>query len=66
MCIGYNNQAPEEEDDEPEPVPQFEPDSDHDSENEPLSNLIANFSKLGEEDDDLPEAFAPDPDRTVL
>ena len=64
MCIGYNNQAPEEEEDEP--PPQFEPDSDHESEHEPLANLISNFSRLGEDDDDLPEAFAPDLDRIVL
>ena len=67
ICIGYNNATEEEvENDEPEiPCPP-QADSDHESDNEPLSNLINNFSKLGDDyDDDLPEAFDPPSDELM-
>ena len=67
VCIGYNNATEEQvENEEPDIPSPPQADSDHDSENEPLSNLIGSFSKLGEDyDDDLPESFAPPSDELV-
>jgi len=65
ICIGYDNKTVDDDEVDNETAEQNNVDSDHESEHEPLSNLISNFSKLGEYDDDVPEAFDPPSDELL-